>query len=236
MTNIDLPFTSRLDAARGPALDPDDPRAFFARAVATAGATIAGVRPDQFDLPTPCGEYDVRHLVGHLVAVLQRVAVVGAGGSPFDVPQEVIVDDGDVAGAWTTAAHRVQEVWTPDEVLDAMITVPWAQLPGRIVMAIYTSEVTTHTWDLAVATGQSPAWHEPAVAVALEAMRIGLPAEGRRAAVEAALETMDPTTRAEVAAEGAPFGEVVEVPDGAPLIEQLVAWTGRDPHWSARRR
>lgn len=226
MTDTTSTDTTSTDLA--PGLDPGDPRSFFAHAVATARATVAGVRLDQFDLPTPCDQYDVRHLVGHLVAVMQRVAVVGAGGSPFEVPQEVIVADDAVVEAFTAAAHRVQEVWTAD-VLDTIVTVPWAQLPGRIVMAIYTSEVSAHTWDLATATGQSPAWHEPSIAFAYEAIRMGLPAEGRRAAVEAAIEAMDPAVREEIAAEGAPFGEVVEVPADAPLIDRLVAWTGRDP-------
>jgi uncharacterized protein (TIGR03086 family) len=233
MTHTDtIPSTSTNSTASAAAssevLEPGDPRGFFAHAVATARATIAGVGLDQFDLPTPCDAYDVRHLIGHLVAVMQRVAVVGAGGSPFEVPQEVIVADDAVVEAFTEAAHRVQEVWTAD-VLDRLVTVPWAQLPGRIVMAIYTSEVSAHTWDLATATGQTPDWHEPSIAFAYEAIRIGLPAEGRRAAVEAALEAMDEATRAEVAAEGAPFGEVVDVPADAPLIDRLVAWTGRDP-------
>ena len=217
-----------------PVLDPgplaaSDPRLALAHAMATAGATIAGVQPDQFELPTPCGAYDVRQLIGHLVAVARRIAVVGAGGDPFDVPQIVELDDEGVVAAWAEAAHDVQRVWTPDEVLDTMLTVPWATLPGRVVAMIYTSEISVHTWDLATATGQRPTWHEPTLAMAYEAIRIGLPAEGRTAEMEAVLEQLDAGTREAVAAEGAPFGEVVALGDDAPLVERLVAWTGRDP-------
>ena len=206
-----------------------DPRLALAHAMATAGATIAGVQPDQCELPTPCGAYDVRQLIGHLVAVARRIAVVGAGGEPFGVPQIAELDDDRVVAAWTDAAHDVQRVWTPDEVLDTMLTVPWAQLPGHVVARMYTGEISVHTWDLATATGQSPVWHEPALAMAYEAIRIGLPAAGRTAEVEAVLEQLDAGTREAVAAGGAPFGEVVVVGDDAPLIDRLVAWTGRDP-------
>ncbi|HAS12506.1 MAG TPA: TIGR03086 family protein, partial [Acidimicrobiaceae bacterium] len=42
----------------------DDPRHVFGRAVAVGTATVAAVRPDQLDGPTPCSEMDVRHLLG----------------------------------------------------------------------------------------------------------------------------------------------------------------------------
>lgn len=204
-----MTHTDTTTAARSlPAFPDGDPRSFFARAVATAGATIATVRPDQLELPTPCPGYDVRHLLGHLMTVIERVGVIGAGRSPFEVPQEILVPGDGYGAAWTDAVARTLEVWTAEGVLDAMIQVPWAVLPGRVVMAIYTSELSTHTWDLAAATGQTPAFDEATVSIALEAMRVGLPAEGR---------------------DEAPFGDVVPVADDAPTIEHLVAWTGRDP-------
>ncbi len=225
----EMAIHAEIDAAPLPA---DDPRRWFAHAVATAGATIAAVADDQLTLCTPCADYDVRGMLGHLVAVMHRVATVGAGGSPFDVPQLVELGDGATvrnwSEAWSDAAHRVQEVWTA-EVLDHLITLPWAQLPGRVTMASYTNEVTVHTWDLATATGLSPSWHQPTLAQAYEAIRIGLPAEGRTASFDAAIAQMDESVRDQVADEGAPFAEVVEVPADAPLIDRLVAWNGRRP-------
>src|SRR3954452_24186178 len=63
-----------------------DPRPAFAGAVALAVDTAAAVRPDQLDRPTPCQEYDVRALLGHLLSVLRRVAAVGRGAQPFSLP------------------------------------------------------------------------------------------------------------------------------------------------------
>jgi hypothetical protein len=37
------------------------------RAFATTQAVIDGVQPAELDLPTPCGEYDVRRLLEHLI-------------------------------------------------------------------------------------------------------------------------------------------------------------------------
>lgn len=192
----------------------DDPRAFFARAVRVGGAVIGAVRPDQLPGRTPCDDYDVRLLCGHLVSVLRRVAAVGRGESPFSVPQETtgVADDGWL-DAWTAAAHEVQAVWSDDAVLDTMLTLPWTSLPGRIALSIYVAEVSTHTWDLAAATGQTPAWDDEVASYGLAAMQQAAPAEMPRGG--------------EV-----PFAAIVEVPADAPAIERLVAWSGRDPRWS----
>jgi len=186
-----------------------DPRPLFANAVSLCRDVIAGVRPEQFDAATPCTEFDVRTLTAHLVAVLKRVAVVGAGGDPFSVAQYMTgVADTDWLSAYDGSAAEAEAVWSDDAVLTKLVTVPWAQLPGFVAMLIYINEVTVHTWDLAAATGQQPAWSDAVLTTAYEAIHRGLPAEGRA---------------------DAPFGEVVPVADDAPLIDRIVAWNGRRP-------
>jgi uncharacterized protein (TIGR03086 family) len=193
-----------------------DPRPLFARAVETAVACVTAVRPDQLDAPTPCTDYDVRHLLGHLVAVLDRVAAVGRGEDPFSVPLVVegLPDDGWPAAA-ATAAERAADVWADDTVLERIMRLPFGTLPGAAALASYVGEVTTHTWDLAVATAQSPGWNPDVLTVALAAVQSKLPTAERGA--------------------GIPFADAVPVTDGAPLVDQLVGWQGRDPHWSAAR-
>ncbi len=199
----------------------DDPRALFARAVATAGAVIGSVRPEQLDDPTPCTDMTVRQLVTHLVSVLDRVAVMGEGGDPFSVPATEADDDGWLA-AWTGAAHRVQAAWTDDAVLDRPMDLPWQQGRGRDILRGYLSELTVHTWDLATATGQSPTWDDDVVAAALDGPEL-LPATGRMELFEQISHAMGMD---EVAV---PFADAVEVDADAPAIDRLVAWNGRDP-------
>jgi uncharacterized protein (TIGR03086 family) len=190
-----------------------DPRPAFAAATATAVATVAGVRPGQLAGPTPCTEYDVRALLGHLVSVLRRVAAVGRGEPPFSVPQVTtdVPDDGWGLAA-RAAADEALAVWADDAVLDRELVLPFGRHRAAVAMATYTGELTTHTWDVAAATGQQPAWNPAVLAVALAATRRMLPPEGR--------------------GEHIPFGPVVPVPDDAPLVEQVVAWQGRDPRWT----
>jgi len=189
-----------------------DPRPIFATAVALCREVVARVRPEQLDQPTPCRELDVRTLGHHVLAVLERLAIVGAGGHPSESPDyaEGVADDEWVA-VFDGVAARVEAVWSDDAVLTNILTVPWARLPGAIALLIYINEISVHTWDLATATGQVPAWDEDVLTTAYAAIQRGLPAEGR--------------DNAEL-----PFEEVVDVADDAPLIERLVAWNGRDPH------
>jgi uncharacterized protein (TIGR03086 family) len=188
-----------------------DPRPTFFSAVATACDVVAAVSPAQLDGPTPCTEYDVRALLGHLVAVFHRVTSI-AGGTPAvghaplvtDVP-----DDGWAASA-RAAARDLEAAWSDPAVLTLEMQLPFGTLPGAAALAMYTGEVSTHTWDLAVATGQSPAWDDEVLTGALAAVHRKLPAER---------------------GPGIPFADAVPVPDDAPVIDRLVGWQGRDPAW-----
>lgn len=203
-----------------------DPRSLFAGAIRLAGQTIAQVTPQQYGLPTPCHQMDVHHLMGHLLAVVKRVAHVGNGGSVIEVPEHIdgIADDGWSA-AWTEAAHAVQVAFTDDAQLGRIFTLPWAQLPGAALLGMYANELTVHTWDLARATGQQPQFDDAVVGFAHGVMQHALPAEGRMASYEEAWAKM-PGGRGD---QEPPFLEAVPVPADVPMIDRLVAWNGRNP-------
>ncbi len=198
-----------------------DPRPILDRAIATAGSVIAAVRPDQLSAPTPCSEMDVRTMFGHLLGVLDRIAALGRGEDPFAVAESPAPDDG-WSDAWTATARRATDAWSDDLVLERPMALPWIQGSGADVLASYFSELTVHTWDLAVSTGQQPDWDDAVVTAAL-ADRDFLPAENRLALFEEISSAMGLD---EVAV---PFAEAVTVPDDAPAIDRLVAWNGRDP-------
>lgn len=160
-------------------------------------------------------------MVGHLVGVLDRIAALGNGEDPFAVVESTISDD-ELLQAWKAAADRVAEAWRDDDVLDRPMALPWVQGTGADILASYFSELTVHTWDLAVATGQRPAWDEGVVLAALD-VRDFLPAENRLALYTEISAAMGLD---EVAV---PFAEAIPVADDAPAIDRLVAWNGRNP-------
>ncbi|MFI0714421.1 TIGR03086 family metal-binding protein [Streptomyces inhibens] len=191
------------------AANPDpDPRPGLVQAVGLAGRTVAAVRADQLDGPTPCTDYTVRQLSNHLIAILRRVAVIGRGGDPLSVP--AIADDvadGDRVREWAAAARDVEAVWSDPAILRRPLCLPFGTLPGAAAAVVYITEFTLHTWDLATATGQHPSWDPGVLAVSLTAMRRAVPAEPRGGQV--------------------PFAAVVDVAADAPDIDRLVAWYGR---------
>jgi uncharacterized protein (TIGR03086 family) len=189
-----------------------DPRPAFAAAVDVLLGTAGAVHADQLTAPTPCTEFDVQALLVHVRHVLRRIATAGRGAPVDSTPLLTGTPAEGWPAALSAAAAEQAAVWADDAVLDAVLRLPFGTLPGRAALATWVGEILTHTWDLAVATGQAPAWDDAAVAVGLAAILGKLPAAGR--------------------GPGIPFADAVPVPDDAPPVERLVAWQGRDPRWT----
>ncbi|GAA1998092.1 TIGR03086 family protein [Nakamurella flavida] len=194
--------------ATAPQADELDPRPLYRAGLTWAHGLIAAVRPEQLGDPTPCVEFDVRTLVGHLVATVDRARVIGSGGDPGTV--EVVVtgvpDDG-WADAYAAAVRVMWPVWEGDDSLDAMVTAPWGRVPGRNAVWGYLRETVVHGWDLAVATGQDPEVDPAVVGPLLQRAPLLLPAEPRGGFI--------------------PFAPVVIPRPGAGQTEQLANWAGR---------
>ncbi|MDJ1136167.1 TIGR03086 family metal-binding protein [Streptomyces iconiensis] len=193
-----------------------DPRPTYERAAEQLLRLVTAVRPEQLDLPTPCTEYDVRALLGHVVAGADRVANVGEGKSPDgpDVPEWTRdLPAGSWPGTYEAARARLLAAWADDAKLDELVTVPWGKMPGRIALAGSVMETAAHTWDLARAIGWSGELDRTVGEFALAAAQQALPAEGR---------------------EGMPFGEARQAPEGVDTYVRLAAYLGREPEWEGR--
>ncbi|WP_116452523.1 TIGR03086 family metal-binding protein [Blastococcus litoris] len=191
---------------------PSDPRPDFGVATGLALATLDAVPTGRLSAPTPCDEFDVRALLGHVLGVLRRITAA-AGGVPAVGPVAPVtgVPDDGWSATLGAAVRDVEAAWADPAVLDREMQLPFGTMPGAAALAGWTAEISTHTWDLAAATGQTPEWDEAVLGRALDAVRRKLPTPQRPP--------------------GVPFGDAVPVPDGAPVVDQLVAWQGRDPHW-----
>jgi uncharacterized protein (TIGR03086 family) len=184
-----------------------DPRLHYRTALTGVRTLADGVPADRLTDPTPCAEWDVRGMLGHLVATVDRVRVIGEGGDPQTTPRVVegIADDG-----WTDALAAAEDkmagVWADDAVLDELVTVPWGRVPGRAAMWGYIREALVHGWDLAVATGQSPEADPVTAEAALAETKQVMPAEPRGGPI--------------------PFAAPVAPRPGAGPTEQLANWCG----------
>jgi len=201
-----------------------DARPLFGAALTTATAVVAAVQPEQLDGPTPCADFTVRDLLEHLVGMTDRLTTIGRGHDPFTVPGREVSGDAWLA-AWNDAVDDYVAVWTDDAALDVPSPLPWIPGTGRDVVASFVTELTIHTWDLGKAIGVAPVWDEAALEVAARENGAGLPAKDRHEVFKAIKANLPP----DLAALPDPFADAVDVPDDAPLIDRIVAWSGRQP-------
>lgn len=195
-----------------------DTRPLFHTALAQVGPLIDGIASADLDRPTPCSDWTVRDLLGHLVAVESRIVHIAGGGKPFEVPSMVDgVADSDWPDAWGSRIAPLEQALADDALLTREWSHPAGAMPGFRAIAIYSSELAVHAWDLARALGSDSELNQDVAAAVVGPITGALPAEPRGAEI------------------GIPFGPVVPVADDAPPYDRLVGWVGRDPEWTPAR-
>ena len=122
-----------------------DPVVLFDRAADHAVAMAATVRPEQLHAPTPCTEWDVEALLGHMVAGAgYLLSVVGLDAGTVGI-------DG---ASYRAAVDRCVDALRQPGVLDGRCMSPaafeWSI--GEAVAGTAMDQLV-HTWDLAVAIG-----------------------------------------------------------------------------------
>ncbi|MER5783558.1 TIGR03086 family metal-binding protein [Streptomyces mobaraensis] len=183
-----------------------DPRPMLRRAVAQLAAVAAAARPERLGDPTPCAEYDVRALLGHVVGAAHALTEVASSGGyrPSGAPATPRVADDGWAAALDEAGSRLVAAWDDESVLTTVYDVPWGKTPGYGVISFLVLETVVHTWDLNEALGR-PVALDPELSEHALKVAESLPAEGK---------------------EGA-FGAARPAPEGADVHTRLAARTGR---------
>ncbi|KAA0099638.1 TIGR03086 family protein [Mycolicibacterium sp. P1-18] len=164
------------------------------------------VGDDQLGLPTPCRDYDVAALAGHLADSLTRLS--GAAGVVVTAPA-----GGAITGL-VDAARRAVADWrrrgTDGEVSFAGRTMAAHDLLGVIGL-----EFVVHGWDFATAVGDT----------------FDVPDELADDILHLAFKTVTSQSR-----RNAGFDEPVPIGADARALDRLLAFTGRDPAaWIALR-
>ena len=180
-----------------------------------AARTVAGADVTQFAQPTPCAEWDVRALLNHLILWTSYSLEARAHGG--SVSQELMDRDfaaepGYAAG-YRAELDRALAAWAAPEVWERSLDVMGSATPAADVAALNLAEMVLHGWDLAAATGQRFQVSDAAAAAALRA-------------VEA---------NAELFRQYKGFAEPVPVAADAPVLNRVLAISGRDPGWTPGR-
>ena len=145
-----------------------DDLATLDRALNQLDGLLQSVRPTDLDRPTPCTDWSVRQLLGHVVQGPANFATSVRGGTPdwsasADLPE-------DWSAAFRSNADDLRAAWAEHPDAEGG--------PG-----FQTAELAVHAWDLAQALGRDPGELDPAVAEAAHAtMSAALTPEGRGSA------------------------------------------------------
>lgn len=150
----------------------------LARALDQAGDALAEIKAADLDNPTPCADWTVRDLAGHLTSAPSRFLSMSRG-EEVDWAATPDVAEGTWATAFRTSGDDLIHHWhgQPD---DQAAQADWQ-----------TAEIAVHTWDLARATGHAGALDDEVAERALAFMQQGLTDENRGPVFGAAVSVAD---------------------------------------------
>ncbi|MGW5720659.1 TIGR03086 family metal-binding protein [Amycolatopsis sp. NPDC003865] len=179
----------------------------LATASAATSALLDAIGPGQWAAPTPCDEWTVRDLTGHLVGMDLVVTAMLSDTPPPDRAADHLGTDPAAAFRRSSAALRAAA--SRPGVLDRVRTTPVGTTTGTERLRWRIADLLAHCWDLGQATGRSPNPPDDLVERALAFTQDRLPSQQR----------------------GGRFAEPRPVPADAPALDRLAAFTGRVVPW-----
>jgi len=173
-------------------------------AVETTGGIIARIRPDQWELPTPCTEWNVRDVVAHLVSGNRVFTMALQGEKPgFDAYQQPVENP---AAEYVSTSETMLALLEAPGAMGGMVHLPYGTMPAGVAAGLRFVDIMNHGWDLAKATGQPTDFAPELNEAALEMSRAAMQGRERPAGV---------------------IGPEQPAPAGASAADRLAAFLGR---------
>ena len=179
------------------------------------GVRVHAVGPDRWTGPTPNAAWDVADLVAHLVTEhrwidpLMRGLDLDAAAREIDSARAFAGDDGVGATylqAWDEAASHAAAAFSVSDALERPVSLARGETTATSYIRELIFDLTVHAWDLGTAIGYPGK----------------LPADVVRIVWDESHHFGD------LSASGM-FDRPVAVPVDAPVLDRLIAMTGRDP-------
>ncbi|MFE2608083.1 TIGR03086 family metal-binding protein [Streptomyces mirabilis] len=175
---------------------------------------VAAAVPERaWGSPTPCSEWTVRQVLNHARLDQQAygAAITGTGWPDSDPFRPADALDADAQTALRKVLRGVADAYAQLSADSPEVATPLGPLPFPLAAAAAAMDAAVHAWDIAVATGQdAPLGEELAEGIRLAADRL---ADHLRDAYGV-------------------FAAARAVPATAGRAEALLAFLGRDPHWT----
>jgi uncharacterized protein (TIGR03086 family) len=172
----------------------------YRRVAAGFDTALRGVTDSQWELPTPCTEWNVTQLVTHVVDVHYRVLSMATGPRDHEI-------NPDLRQAWREAMSAVLAATDDPTVLATPTPSRFGERPFSAMLGgLLTYDTLCHTWDLQRATGQVETLDPELVAHAHDG-----------------LSEMSASMRVPGG-----FAEELETPEDADAQTRFLRFTGRD--------
>src|SRR5262245_41220500 len=183
----------------------DDSVALLEQAHEVFREVLGNVTPEQMDLPTVNDEWDVRTLINHIVLGNAWAAEnVKTGNAPR--PSGDQIGDRKPVDAYTESADAMLAAFREPGALQRTVTMPFGEFPAAGLAAFRFTDLLSHAWDLARATGQN----------------CNLAPDLCEAALALSRQRLDGRDRSEL-----PFKDEVLISAGAPAAHRLAAYLGK---------
>ena len=173
---------------------------------------VAAVPEAAWAAPTPCTGWTVRQVLNHARIDQQAYGLVLTGDRPDSDPfHPADTLAGDPAAELDKVLRMVADAYAHLPADAEQVPTPLGPLPLPIAAATAAMDAAVHAWDIAAATGQNRPL-EPALA------------EGIWPAADRLVDQLRDSYRV--------FAPALEVRDEYDRAEALLAFLGRDPHWT----
>ena len=193
----------------------DEIRDWDRRAVGRSVELVDTVTPADLTRPTPCGDWTLAELIGHLTAQHRGFAAAargqGADLSRWSVPAAGPdpVEAYRVAAEDVTAAFAGSEPDTPFALPEITTTVTF---PARRAIGFHLIDYVVHSWDLARSLD----------------VPVDLDDDLVRAALPIAVAVPNGPERG---LSGAAFAPALDLPPASSTLDEILLRLGRSPHW-----
>jgi uncharacterized protein (TIGR03086 family) len=131
-----------------------DAKEFFIAGIDQATTVVRQVSPADFELPTPCVDWDVQQLVGHMLYELAWIPDVVLGSSLAEVGGKF---DGDLMGddltkSWLRARQKALDA-VAEADLSQTARLSYGDVENEEYVWQVSGEMLIHAWDLATGVG-----------------------------------------------------------------------------------
>lgn len=126
---------------------------FYIRASAGFGEQVQAIGAEEWDLHTPCPDWDIRSLVAHVVLGDAQLPELVAGRSVPLAEVDVSVLGREPMATWRGTALRSIEIVRATD-LDEVVEHPLGSMPFRQVLGFRITDNLVHAWDIATARSQ----------------------------------------------------------------------------------